>query len=128
MVFIFISLTTLSSTETDYLDGQTFLDAKTAEKKWGSKQFSQEEFKKGPVKLRAQMAANLIKGNRFQGKKASEVKAALGSFTGYFWSSSVPAYLIEEGWTLNSDSWQLVFLLDNSGKVKEIRIHKNCCK
>ncbi|MFM8312796.1 MAG: hypothetical protein ACKOA8_00765, partial [Deltaproteobacteria bacterium] len=128
LFFIFVSSITLSSNETDYLSNQTFLDSKTAEKKWGSKVFSPEEFKKGSVKLRAQMAASLLNGKLFQGKKASEIKTALGPFTGHFWSSSVPAYLIEEGWTLNSDSWQLVFLLDNSGKVKEIRIHKNCCK
>lgn len=128
LFFIFISSITFSSTETDYLDDQTFLDSKTAEMKWGSRPFSSEEFKKGPLKLRAQMAVNLIKGKLFQGKKASEVKTDLGPFTGHFWSSSVPAYLIEEGWISNSDSWQIVFLLDDSGKVKEVRIHKNCCK
>ena len=128
VLFVFVSSITASSTEPDYLVDQTFLDSKTAEKKWGSKPFSPEEFKKGTVNLRAEMAASLLKGNQFQGKKASDVKAALGPFTGHFWSSSVPAYLIEEGWPSNADSWQIVFLLDNSGKVKEIRVHKNCCK
>ena len=35
--------------------------------------------------------------------------------------------LIEEGWNQKLDTWQLVFLLDEAGKVKEVRIHKNCC-
>ena len=97
------------------------------EKRWDSKEFSQSEFKDGTVKVRAQMAFSLIKGKSFVGRTTEEVKNTLGNFTGYFWSNSVPAYLIDEGWTKNLDSWQIVFLIDDSGKVKEVKVHKNCC-
>lgn len=127
LLFVLISSVSLSSSNSDYLDNQIFLDTKSAEKRWGAKIFSPEGFKNGSLKLRAQMAASLQKGNHFVGKTPNEIKATLGPFTGHFWSGMVPAYLIEEGWNLNSDSWQLVFLLDDAGKVKEIRIHKNCC-
>jgi len=40
-------------------------------------------------------------------------------------NDNVPAYFIEEGWTDHKDSWQLVFLLNDSGMVREVKIHKN---
>ena len=63
----------------------------------------------------------------FIGKSAEEVRKELGEFTGNFFSDSIPAYLIEEGWKKGKDTWQLVFLLNENGKVNEVKIHKNCC-
>ena len=74
------------------------------------------------------MASDLIEGKSLVGKTSTEVKKLLGPTSGYFWSHRVPTYFIEEGWKSNQDSWQLVFLIDESEHVTEVRIHKNCCE
>ena len=116
----------LAATKT-YLDHWTYMNVNEAEKRWGSKVFSIESFKKGPISERAAEAANLLKKQALVGKTADEVVEALGSTSGYFWSDRFPTYFIEEGWTKKKDSWQIVFLLDADERVTEVRIHKNCC-
>ncbi|NBX76562.1 MAG: hypothetical protein EBQ92_08400 [Proteobacteria bacterium] len=124
---LFFSFSYVNATESNYLENQTFMTLSQAEKRWGKKDFSPEEFKRETANNRAKMAVNLIKKKQFIGKRPAEIKKALGEFSGHFWSDNIPTYLIEEGWNQKTDSWQLVFLLDNAGNVKEVRIHKNCC-
>lgn len=111
-----------------YLDSQEFMMADEATKRWGAKPFDVRKFKTGKVSERAAMAVDLIRSKSMLGKTPDEIKTLLGDFSGYFWSDRVPAYFVSEGWTEGKDSWQLVFLLDNSAHVNEVRIHKNCCR
>ena len=104
-----------------------FLSLEEAKKKWGQKPFSVEAFKVGTAKERAPMVYDLIKSKTFVGKTAGEVKSLLGPTSGYFWSERIPTYFVDEGWAEKKDSWQLVFLTDENGRVKEVRVHKNCC-
>ncbi|MBI2605381.1 MAG: hypothetical protein HYW49_04800 [Deltaproteobacteria bacterium] len=105
----------------------TFMSLQDAEKKWGNIPFSASVFKTAQASERAKMAVSLIKGKSMLGKTTEEVRSALGDFSGYFWNDTVPTYFIQEGWKTGEDSWQLVFFLNRTHKVKEIKIHKNCC-
>jgi len=127
VVSLIFTLSSANSTESNYLNNQHFMSLSEAENRWGKKEFSPDAFKKEKVNNRAKMAVSLIKKKQFIGKTSTQVKEALGEFSGHFWSHNIPTYLIEEGWNQKLDTWQLVFLLDEAGKVKEVRIHKNCC-
>jgi len=108
-----------------------FMNLAAAEKKWGKGSFSAQEFKNGTIKTRAVMSVDLIKSKVMLGKTPEETKKILGEFTGYYWNHNVPAYIIEEGvikpneLKMTGDVWQLVFLLNKSGTVEEVKIHKN---
>lgn len=110
-----------------FLDAQEFITSAEAQKRWGTEEFSVQKFKNGSQQQRAAMASSLTRNKDLLGKTASEVRNLLGSFSGHFWSERVPTYLIEEGWKTGADTWQIVFLLNDTEKVAEIRIHKNCC-
>lgn len=110
-----------------YLQKQTFMELGQAEQRYGIAKFSPGGFKNSNSSERAKMSVSLIKSRRYLGKYPKEVLVELGPSTGHFWSNEIPAYFIEEGWKGNSDTWQLVFLLDDNRKVSEIKIHKNCC-
>ena len=127
VVILIFTSNSANSTESKYLNNQHFMSLSEAENRWGQKDFSPEEFKKEKANNRAKMAVSLIKKKQFIGKTSTQVKESLGEFSGHFWSHNIPTYLIEEGWNQKLDTWQLVFLLDEAGKVKEVRIHKNCC-
>ncbi len=110
-----------------FISEQTFMSASEAARRWKQKPFNAMKFRKGDTKERASMAVSLASGKHFIGKKAEEVRSELGNFSGFFWSDYIPAYIIEEGWTEKKNTWQLVFLPNENGKVAEIKIHKNCC-
>jgi hypothetical protein len=110
-----------------FLSSQTFMPLQTAKQRWKEKPFNASKFKTGNPKERASMAAAIITSKKLLGKTPEEVRTLLGGFSGFFWSDYIPAYLIEEGWTQKKDTWQLVFLLDDQGRVNDVRIHKNCC-
>lgn len=119
---------TVVGSEKLYLEKQVFMNLTDAKQRWGAKPFSTKAFKDGETQQRAEMAVNLIESKQFIGRTPDQVKDELGPFTGRFWSYTVPAYTIEEGWKKNADNWQLVFLLNENGKVSEVRIHKSCCQ
>lgn len=116
-----------ASVRGNYLDKQIFMDLGQAEARYGVQTFVASSFRTGSTVERAKMAVSLVKKKVFVGMTPQQIKKELGNFTGYFFSDYIPAYLIEEGWEKGNDTWQLVFLLDDSGHVNEIRIHKNCC-
>ena len=96
-------------------------------KKWGEHPFDMEQFKNGDVEARAKMAYALINSKKLLGLNASEVRAKLGDFDGHYFSESYPTYLIQIAKSQKEESWQLVFLIDDKKRVKEIIVHKNCC-
>ncbi len=99
-----------------------------AEKRWGKAPFDGERFKAGTPEDRSKMAVDLIKKKYFVGKAPAEVFSALGRADGHFFSDAIPAYLLNEGWRTNMDTWQVVFLLNGkTEKVSEVIIQKNCC-
>lgn len=108
-----------------FLENQDFMSIEKAEKKYGSLPFNPDKFKTGPPELRAKMATSIIKTKYYVGKTIEKVKEDLGSSTGYFWNDFIPAYLIEDGKNKDQAPWQLVFLIDQKGRVGEVRIHKN---
>lgn len=95
-----------------------------AQKKWGNVPFDAKKFKEGDDLARAKMASDLILKRQLIGLATAEVRTKLGSFTGYFYSDNIPAYILHEGAT---ETWQLVFFPGKDGKIIEIKIHKKCC-
>lgn len=111
-----------------YEQSQVYMDAKAAEVRWGKEKFSIEKFKTADPDGRAKMAADLIKNRKvFIGKSVAEIRNQLGPNSGYFFTDQLPAYTISEGWKKNENTWQIVFLLGFNGKIKDVRIHRNCC-
>jgi len=131
-VICFVSLMTLLSgvicVGKGFLSREQFMSLEKAEKRWGSKAFDVKAFKKGDQKTRASMAVSLIKSKRYIGKPISFVRKELGNWDGYFETDGIPAYFIESSDTGSKETWEILFLPDQSGrKIKEVRIHKNCC-
>jgi len=110
-----------------YLSARVFLEFNSALKKFGTQPFNMKFFPTAPLKIKAAMAVDLMKSRTWVGKPAVDVQKSLGKNTGHFWSATVPAYIIQEGWNEKKDTWQLVFLIDKRGIVSDIRIHRNCC-
>ncbi|MBN8554787.1 MAG: hypothetical protein J0L93_05025 [Deltaproteobacteria bacterium] len=106
---------------------QEWMDLEHAEKLWGKDLFSIEKFRTATTEERAKMSVSLIKSKNYIGKTIQEIKSELGPYTGYFFSDRIPAYQICEGWKKNKNTWNIVFLPGLNGKIKDVRIHKNCC-
>lgn len=123
----FVCHTAPMEDQKSFLSSQVFMSVATAKQRWKEKTFDASKFKSGSAKERAAMATNLISSKKLLGKTPEEIRILLGSFSGFFWSDYIPAYLIEEGWTQKKDTWQLVFLLSDQGLVNDVKIHKNCC-
>lgn len=115
-----------------YLSRQEFMNVQTAKTRYGAKPIDVDLFRKasgaGHLAMAAAMAVTIIKTKHFIGKTPQEVKSLLGPPTGHFWNDTIPSYIIEEGWRTGQSTWQLVFLLDDLGRISEARIHKNCCR
>ncbi len=95
---------------------------------WGTTKFEIEKFKLKDEPIRAKMACDLLRNQKkYIGKTKLEIRKEFGSHDGYYFTDSIPAYLIYLRKTKSEDSWQLVFLLDRIRKVSEIVVHKNCC-
>ena len=107
----------------DFL-GLTTLSLTTAEKTWGTKEFSPERFKNGSKEERAAQTVSLIRSNRYVGNELKAVTSELGPHDGYYNSDEIPVYSLPE---LNGAHWEMVFLPDDKGRVSRIIIHKGCC-
>jgi hypothetical protein len=108
-----------------FLDGHETLDIEKALKKYGVSTFKPELFKNGSLETRAKMAVSIIQNKTYLGKKPEAITEELGSSTVFFWSDSIPAYVIEESTQKGQHPWQLVFLLNQKGTVGEVRILRN---
>ncbi len=127
LLLSFTGRTAPAIAQDSFLGSETFMTLPTAKQRWKEKPFNAGQFRSGNTKARASMAVSLIAGKTLLGKTPEQVRATIGEFSGFFWSDSIPAYLIEEGWAEKKDTWQLVFLLDDRGRVNDVKIHKNCC-
>lgn len=107
--------------------GET-ISAKQTEEKWGKQPLNVGAFRSGSMKDRAQMASALLaQKEKYKGKFVTEIREVFGSPDGFYFSDVFPAYMIQRAKNHKEDSWQIVFLLDNERKVKDIVVHKNCC-
>lgn len=77
------------------------------------------------------MVVDLIKSKVYLGKSMAKVRKELGEATGYFENDGIYSYILTPESKSNDEAkevWQVVFLPDSTWKkVKEIKIHKNCC-
>jgi hypothetical protein len=96
--------------------------------KWGNEKFDPLKFKEGDQNVKAKMTYSLLKEeSKWIGKDVDVVKKTLGNPDGYYFVDIHPAYIIQEGQNSKEETWQIVFLLDNSFKVKKLFVHRNCC-
>jgi hypothetical protein len=104
------------------------LAEKDVEKRWGRAEFDADKFKNGDKKIRASMASVILKNKKlFIGKFVLDLRKELGDPDGFYFRDVFPAYMIQEIEDGNSESWQIVFLLNKERKVDDVIIHKNCC-
>lgn len=104
------------------------LSVEKTEKRWGSAVLDTSEFKNGKPEQRAKMSVSLIKNKKdWVGKPIEEIRKILGRPDGFYFTDTIPAYLIEVGKDKTQESWQIVFLPDRDFKVADLIIHRNCC-
>lgn len=124
----FITLLLLIYAAADDYKRSEFMPASSAQKKWGNSEFAAELFKTADVDKRASMAASAVLKKSFKGQPMNSVRDKLGKPDGFFFSDRILAYQIQFYGPHTKQSWQLVFIPDESGeKVNEIKIHKKCC-
>lgn len=104
--------------------GQTLPVDKVAQT-WGTEAFDAKKFRDGGVAVRAKMASSVLRLNPLKGKTPEEVRSALGSWDGYYFSDMFPAYIIQDGRVQSGGTWQIVFLLDRKQRISEVIVHKN---
>lgn len=96
--------------------------------RWGKADLNIEKFREGDSAARSTMAYSILKKKKeFKGKFVLELRKELGDPNGFYFSDVFPAYFIQEGKTRQDETWQIVFLLDQSRHVEDIIVHKNCC-
>ena len=123
--FLFFSLT---SSGQDYLNRYEYMKLDTIKKKWGSNPFLANEFKTADEEAKAKMAYSLIHSKTYIGKPIKKVFTDLGQSTGYFFSESVPSYVIGDINEKPDELWQIVFLLHkNSKTIADVKVQKKCC-
>jgi hypothetical protein len=99
-----------------------------AEKRWGQKPFTSDEFRSSPAEKRAPMAVDIMKRQLFVGEDRKKVREQLGTPDGYFFSDTIYAYKLDKLNEGMKEAWQLVFIPDQDlKKIKEVKIHKRCC-
>lgn len=69
----------------------------------------------------------LMRKNEFEGMFVTDVREKLGTPTGYYFSDTFTAYLIQRAEMRKEEAWQIVFLLNQDRKVTDVIVHKNCC-
>lgn len=112
-----------------YVQSQNEISYDHAKQKWGEEKFDAVKFKDAPLKQKAAMAVFLLNHrNIFVGKTLKELKQQLGPHDGFFWRDHLPAYLIEDGLSTNTKSWQIVFFvnfMNSEQKIEDLGIYEN---
>ena len=123
LVIALVSATALAANQ--FWFGKT-MDPAKAEARWGHDEFRPQAFKAATPEARAKMAASAVRNKRLWiGKSLPEVRQELGSHDGYYFTDSIPAYLVQIAETAADETWQVVFLPDNKNRVKDVIIHRN---
>ena len=112
----------------DYLNRYEYMSLDSIKKKWGTAQFSEKKFKLADEIEKAKMTYSLIQNKIYVGKPIKTVFKGLGRSTGYFFSESVPTYIIGDINEKPDELWQIVFLLSKDSKIiSEVKVQKKCC-
>lgn len=109
-----------------YWDSKT-LTAVEVKSKWGTEKTDFKKFKDSSYEKKAKMAYSIMTDKSLLGKSYEEIRAIFGPNDGYFFSDTIPTYIVQRGKNHSEETWQLVFRMDRNYKVKEIFMHKNCC-
>ncbi len=112
----------------DYLNRYEYMSLEKIKQKWGQTLFVAKKFKVASENEKAKMTYSLINSKNYIGKPITNVFTDLGRSTGYFFSESVPAYIIGDTNEKPDELWQIVFLLDKDSKtIADVRVQKKCC-
>lgn len=103
------------------------LSPNQVQQRWGQEAFDESKFRKANHSQRARMAFSLMTSKKLLGLTPAEVRERLGHFDGHYFSESYPTYLIQTATKKGEETWQIVFLIDQERKTKEVIVHKNCC-
>lgn len=95
--------------------------------KWGSQKADLKKFKDSTYESKSKMAYSIMTDKNLIGKTYEEIRDIFGPNDGHYFTDTIPAYIVQEGKSHAEDTWQLVFKMDKSFKVRDIIMHKNCC-
>ena len=124
-LFIFLNVTFASANH--FWLGDT-LSINQVRSQWGNHKFDMKEFRLGIHQVRASMAANLLEQkNKFKRMTVLKIKEKFGSPDGFYFTDTIPAYIIQSSNKKGDDVWQIVFSLDSERNVTDIFVHKSCC-
>ena len=99
-------------------------------KTWGEAPLDLVKFKNAEEdkSVRAKMTCSLLKNQTdYIGKDTSEIRELFGSSTGHYFIDMSPAYIIGGTAERDTNTWQIVFLINRRQKISKIIVHKNCC-
>lgn len=126
-IFLVLTLGLISFPPAYFLRGETLAPNEVLNK-WGNQEFDFDEFRNGDELARSRMAYQVLSNKEaFAGMFVTDVREKLGTPTGYYFSDTFPAYLIQRAETRKEEAWQIVFLLNQERKVTDVIVHKNCC-
>jgi hypothetical protein len=128
-----ISILSLMLAFSAVLWAQSFWGGKTmstdeVKARWGSEKYDAKKFKDGPYETRAKMAYSIMMDKSLIQKPYDEIRQLFGPNEGFYFVDTYPAYIVQRGKNHSEETWQLVFRMDNSYKVRDIIMHKNCCE
>lgn len=109
-----------------YLEQKT-LSASEVKSKWGDQKADIKKFKDSSYEVKAKMSYSIMTDKTLIGKSYEEIRELFGENDGYYFSDTIPTYIVQRGKNKTEETWQLVFRMDNKYNVKEIFMHKNCC-
>ena len=113
-----------------YLRPMEYMSLKKVCRRWGNQPFNEAKFKHAgdDRSARAKMTCSLLKNQKqYIGLDSLQIRERLGDYSGYFFSESFPAYIINRATEKDRNVWQILFIVDRDHKVSKIVVHKNCC-
>lgn len=126
MIFLFSILVFISLYAGSFWRGTT-LSPKEVKAKWGDLPYNSTQFKEGSALIKSKMAYRILTDKSLLGKPVKYIRETFGSPDGFYFIDIYPAYIIQEGQKAGEDTWQIVFMLNNQYRVRDIILHKNCC-
>lgn len=123
---MFITLSLLGIAAYSYMNHKN-MSASDVKSKWGDQKADYKKFKESTYENKAKMAYSIMTDKSLIGKSYEEIREIFGDNDGYYFSDTIPTYIVQRGKNNTEETWQLVFRMDKSYNVKEIFMHKNCC-
>jgi len=125
LVFTILLISTFAfAVGSSFWFGKT-LSAKEAISHWGHEEFSNAKFRDADVNGRAKMAAALIENKKaWIGRPLDDVHKQLGPHDGFYFTDTIPAYLVQTAKSEKEETWQVVFLPDRKDQIKDVIIHR----